>query len=85
MAEGVDVATNYNVNFVIKNGKYPRKQLIYEGPVISIENMNSEVIQDSWCVHYEAVKHLLIVDNTSENNNQIWDVKLPIRVEVTRY
>ena len=85
LAEGEDVAANYNVKYVIKNEKYPRKELTYKGQVISIENMNSEeVVQDRWCVHYEAVKHLLVVNNISENNNQVWEVKIPIDVEVTR-
>ena len=88
-AEVKENASKYKVTLVIGNPKVPMKKLTYEGPVLSIEQISScknpETLNDSWCVQYEAVKPLFYVEDTSKNNNHVWDVKIPIRVEVTRH
>ena len=89
IAEGEEVASKYNVTMTIDNPKVPRKKLTYEGPVLSMDQISSvkypETLNDSWCVQYEAVKPLFYVEDTSKNNNHVWDVKIPFRVEVTRH
>ena len=82
-------AEPYNTKFIIENPSIRRQKMVFEGQVLSIEEIDSilhpEVISKSWCVNYEAVKPFLNVENISENNNHVWEVKLPIHVQVTRY
>ena len=88
IAEDEEVASMYNVTLFIDNSKVPKRKLTYEGPVVSIEQIrsckNPETLNDSWCVQFEAAKPLLFVNRTSKNNNNVWTVKIPIEVTVTR-
>ena len=83
-----EMASMYNVTLVIDNSKVPKRKLTFEGPVVSIEQIrsckNPETLNDSWCVQFEAAKPLLFVNRTSKNNNNVWTVKIPIEVTVTR-
>ena len=82
-------AEPYNTKFIIEHPSIRRQIMVFEGQVLSIEEIDSilhpEVISKSWCVNYEAVKPFLHVENISANNNRVWEVKLPFYVRVTRY
>ena len=58
-------AEPYNTKFIIEHPSIRRQIMVFEGQVLSIEEIDSilhpEVISKSWCVNYEAVKPFLKV------------------------
>ena len=85
LAENQEVAEKYYVNINISTDtlKHQKKVLGYEGPVLSIDNISSvtheETIDQSWCIHFEAVRPFFDDYILCNNYNTM---NLPMRVKV---
>ena len=92
LAENEEVSQKYFVNMNISKDtlKYQRNVLSYEGPVLSIDNMDKrgnwigddeETIDQSWCFHFEAARPFLEVADERGDNNRI-RTHFPMRINV---
>ena len=80
------ILKQYSAKFSIQSKDSTRK-LMFEGPVLSIEDIpdvsNPRAFSTFWAVHYETVRAFFEIKNKNDDD-KVWDVKLPINVEVVK-
>ena len=76
---------HYSIRLIIRSRDTPERKLMFEGPVLSIEDIpevsNPRAFYTFWAVHYETMRPFFEI---KENDDHIWEVKLPVNVEVIK-